>query len=77
MCGKQIIAVNIISVTSFIIDEFDLDRSRNLEQLGFPDDSVSIQEALKLIEDIELPEKTVFVIDDYRLDALITISTPT
>jgi hypothetical protein len=77
MCGKQIIAVNIISVTSFIIDEFDLDRSRNLEQLGFPDDSVSIQEALKLIEDIELPEKTVLVIDDYRLDALITISTPT
>ncbi len=47
--------------------ELDADCSHNLAQLGFPNDSVSLQEALKLIEDIELPEKTVLVIDDYHL----------
>jgi hypothetical protein len=35
--------------------------------LGFPDDSVSRQEALKLIEGLELTVETVLVIDDYHL----------
>jgi len=50
-----------------LFSELDADRSHNLGQLGFPNDSVSLQEALKLIEKIELPEKTVLVIDDYHL----------
>jgi ATP-dependent transcriptional regulator len=47
--------------------ELDADRSQDLGQLGFPNDSVSLLEALRLIENIELPEKTVLVIDDYHL----------
>lgn len=63
------------SVTGFwnglcrLFSEFDVDRSRNLEQLRFPDDSVSMREALRLIEYIEIPKKTVLVIDDYHLVA--------
>lgn len=47
--------------------EVDDYRSQSLVQLGFPDDSVSIQEALHIIEEIELTVKTVLVIDDYHL----------
>lgn len=50
-----------------LFSELDVDRAYNLIQLGFPNDSVSLQEALALISDIELPEKTVLVIDDYHL----------
>lgn len=50
-----------------LFGELDIDRSCNLAQLGFPNDSVSLHEALKLIGGIELPEKTVVVIDDYHL----------
>lgn len=50
-----------------LLGEVDFDRSNSLAQLGFPNDNVSLQEALKLICDIELPEKTVLVIDDYHL----------
>ncbi|WP_088226633.1 LuxR C-terminal-related transcriptional regulator [Desulfosporosinus sp. FKB] len=52
---------------SHLFDELDGFCSRNLELLGFPDDSVSRQEALKLIEGLELSVKTVLVIDDYHL----------
>lgn len=41
--------------------------SQSLVQLGFPDESVSRQEALNIIAEIELPFKTVLVIDDYHL----------
>lgn len=47
--------------------ELDDDRSQSLVKLGFPDDGVSAQEALNLIEEIKLPAKTVLVIDDYHL----------
>ncbi|MEN6315911.1 MAG: LuxR C-terminal-related transcriptional regulator [Clostridiaceae bacterium] len=47
--------------------ELDSNRSADLERLGFPSDSVSMQEALKMIEEIELPSETVLVIDDYHL----------
>lgn len=50
-----------------LLGELDERRANNLAELGFPKDSVSLQEALKLIVDIELPEKTVLVIDDYHL----------
>ena len=50
-----------------LFNELDFNRSHSLAQLGFPNDSVSLQQALKLIEDIELPEKTVLFIDDYHL----------
>lgn len=50
-----------------LLGELDVSCADNLAQLGFPNDSVSLQEALKLIEDIELLEKTVLVIDDYHL----------
>jgi LuxR family maltose regulon positive regulatory protein len=50
-----------------LFSDLDNDRSQSLIQLGFPDDAISIQEAIKLVEDIRLPEKTVLVIDDYHL----------
>lgn len=52
---------------SRLFRELDRDRSEDLERLGFPNDSVSMQEALKLIEEIEFPAETVLVIDDYHL----------
>ncbi|MHB1404444.1 MAG: helix-turn-helix transcriptional regulator [Desulfitobacteriaceae bacterium] len=52
---------------SRLFRELDDDRSQSLVLLGFPDDGISIQEALNLIEDIKLPAKTVLVIDDYHL----------
>ena len=39
----------------------------DLAELGFPNDKVSYHEALKLIAEIEFPERTVLVIDDYHL----------
>lgn len=50
-----------------LLHELDADRSQNLLQLGLPDDGVSLQEAIALIEEIELPGRTVLVIDDYHL----------
>lgn len=61
------------SITGFwsgfcqLFTKLDADRSRSLAQLGFPNDSVSLQEALRLIEEIELTQKSVLVIDDYHL----------
>lgn len=52
---------------SRLLRELDPVRSADLEQLGFPNDSLSMQEALKLIEEIAIPAKTVLVIDDYHL----------
>lgn len=48
--------------------------SAKLEQLGFPNDSVSMQEALKFITEIELPGETVLVIDDYHLLSATEVS---
>ena len=68
------------SVTGFwftfcrLFRELDASRSADLEQLGFPNDSVSVQEALKLIEEIELPGETVLVIDDYHLISATDVS---
>lgn len=50
-----------------LFGELDDDRAQSLVCLGFPDDAATLQEALHLIEDIELPVKTVLVIDDYHL----------
>ncbi len=52
---------------SRLFRELDEDLGQSLFCLGFPDDSISAQEALQLIEDIELPVKTALVIDDYHL----------
>lgn len=41
-----------------LFGEVDFDLSHKLLQLGFPNDSVSLQEAIKLFEEIELAEKT-------------------
>ncbi len=49
------------------LEGIDRNVARSLFELGFPDDSVSMQEALKLIKKIKLPEKTVLIIDDYHL----------
>lgn len=49
-----------------LFSEVNAGCSHNLAQLGFPNDSVSLQEAVTLIEGIKLLEKTVFVIDDYH-----------
>jgi len=39
----------------------------SLSQLQFPDDSVSLETVLNILERIELPAKLVIVIDDYHL----------
>ena len=52
---------------SRLFGELDNERSQSLLQLGFPGDAISAQEALNLIVEIELPVKTVLVIDDYHL----------
>ena len=43
------------------------DCSQSLLELDFPSDSVLLQEALRIIEEIELTAQTVLVIDDYHL----------
>ncbi|KUG04052.1 hypothetical protein ASZ90_018578 [hydrocarbon metagenome] len=50
-----------------LLSQLDIECSQSLAQLGFPNDRVSRQEALKLIEGIELAEKTVLFINDYHL----------
>lgn len=45
----------------------DAESSENLSRLGFPDDSVLMQAALKIMETVALPDPTVLVIDDYHL----------
>jgi LuxR family maltose regulon positive regulatory protein len=47
--------------------ELDVEVPANLVQLGVPNDNTSRQDAVKLLEEIVLPEKTVLVIDDYHL----------
>jgi LuxR family maltose regulon positive regulatory protein len=47
--------------------ELDMACSLSLAQLGLPDDSITRQEALDLIEGVTFPGKTVLVIDDYYL----------
>jgi LuxR family transcriptional regulator, maltose regulon positive regulatory protein len=50
-----------------LFGKMDSNLSHRLAQLGFPPDRASMQEALKLIEEMQLSEKTVFFIDDYHL----------
>lgn len=50
-----------------LFEEFDAGRSISLLKLGYPDDSVSTHAALELIKAIDLPIKTVVVIDDFHL----------
>jgi LuxR family maltose regulon positive regulatory protein len=52
---------------SRLFAKFNEDCSQSLARLGLPDDSVLRQEALQIIEGIELPAQTVLVIDDYHL----------
>lgn len=52
---------------SNLFAEADKNRSQDLGQLRFPDESLLIQEAVKLIKDIKLSAKTVLVIDDYHI----------
>lgn len=59
---------------SRLFSELDSSRAEDLEQLGFPNDSVSMQEALKMIEEIKLPAETVLVIDDYHLISATDVS---
>lgn len=46
--------------------ELDSDRSQSLAHLCFPEDDMSRHEAIKLIKELQLPEKTVLVIEDYH-----------
>lgn len=48
--------------------EMDTVRAEQMRQLGFPDDSSSMEKALELIQDMLPPSgKTIFVLDDYHL----------
>ena len=61
------------SVSSFwygfcnLLGEKDQEKSKSLENLGFPDDGVTAQEAIKIISGISFEEKTALVVDDYHL----------
>ncbi|MCG9966716.1 helix-turn-helix transcriptional regulator [Pelotomaculum terephthalicicum JT] len=46
--------------------EFDSERSQSLIHLRFPDNAKTAREAVKLIRDINLPENTVLLVDDYQ-----------
>lgn len=52
---------------SRLFAKLDEDCSLSLMQLGFPNDPVLMQEALRVIEEVELSGETVLVIDDYHL----------
>jgi len=54
--------------------DFDVECSNSLAKLGFPNDSVSRQAALNIIETIEFPVKTVVVIDDYHIVECVEIN---
>ena len=68
------------SVTGFWTDfcrlfrEVDARRAESLEQLGFPNDSVTMQEALRLIGEMALPQNTVLVLDDYHMVSATDVS---
>lgn len=49
-----------------LFSEFDGGRSQSLAYLGFPDNAAKVREAVKLIKEIRLPDKTAVVIDDYH-----------
>jgi LuxR family maltose regulon positive regulatory protein len=49
------------------LDTLDHNCAQSLVRLGFPDDSVSIHEALHIISAIDFPKQSVMVIDDYHL----------
>lgn len=57
-----------------LLREVDAERAESLEQLGFPNDSVTTQEALKLIGEMALSEETVLVLDDYHLVSATDVS---
>lgn len=50
-----------------LFSELDDCYSQSLVQLGVPNDSVLLKEALNIIGNINFPNKTVYVIDDYHL----------
>ena len=68
------------SVTGFwtafcrMLRELDAERAESLEQLGFPNDSVTMQEALRLIGEMAISEETVLVLDDYHLVSATDVS---
>ena len=68
------------SVTGFwttfcrVLKEVDTRCAENLEQLGFPSDSVAMHEALRLIGEMSLSNKTILVLDDYHLVSSIDVS---
>lgn len=50
-----------------LLGNVDTARATMLAQLGFPDDSLSRQEAMRVFADIDFTARTVVVIDDYHL----------
>lgn len=68
------------SVTGFwtafcrLLRTVDTERAESLEQLGFPNDSVTMQEALRLIGEMIFTNKTIMVIDDYHLVSATDVS---
>ena len=61
------------SITGFwvafcrLFRELDADIAGNLQRLGFPNDNVSMQEALELLNALPITKETVLVVDDYHL----------
>ena len=68
------------SVTGFwaalcrVLREVDADCAERLEQLGFPNDSVTMQAALRLFGGMALSTETFLVFDDYHLVSATEVS---
>lgn len=50
-----------------LFQELDETCADSLKQMGFPEDTASREEALRLLLRIRMPEKTIIVLDDYHL----------
>jgi len=50
-----------------LLGELNGGLGKSLAKIGFPDDALSLREALRLLSRLELHEKCVLVIDDYHL----------
>lgn len=50
-----------------LISSLNMEIGEGLIELGFPKDSVSVQEAFRILKDLNLEETTTLVLDDYHL----------
>ena len=50
-----------------IISTVDIEKSKLLKKMGFPDEKRMVYDAISILEDIHFPSKTILFIDDYHI----------